>query len=328
MTKRKITALSFVSILALVLSIPSCKKYDLLPNTNTDELFSDLSDYHIFQGIPSDLNPAAGYELYELSTALFSDYAEKQRLIKVPEGLKMEALSDGLPAFPDGTILVKTFFYYRDARDKTKGKRILETRLLIKSGSGWNAGTYLWNKDQTDARLINDGLDRTVNWIDASGNPKVIAYHVPNINECGTCHNSNEGIIPIGPKLRNLNFIVNRHGLQVNQLQYLQDSSLLSQVDISKTGALPDWRNTTNSLEERARAYLDINCAHCHKKDGLASDTKLIFDYEMPIDETNILDRKNSILDKFSEGSMPKLGTTVVDKEALELLKTFLGSKK
>ncbi|MCP2937417.1 hypothetical protein NK983_32460, partial [Salmonella enterica subsp. enterica serovar Typhimurium] len=83
-----------------------------------------------------------------------SDYAEKQRLIKIPVGTKINALDDGLPNFPDGSIIVKTFYYYNNKKDTARGKRIMETRLLIKHVGKWNAATYIWNQDQTDAKLI------------------------------------------------------------------------------------------------------------------------------------------------------------------------------
>jgi hypothetical protein len=36
----------------------------------------------------------------------------------------------------------------------------------------------------------------------------------------------------------------------------------------------------TASLDDRARAYLDANCAHCHAKDGPAAGTKVYWDRE------------------------------------------------
>ncbi|HEY0667357.1 MAG TPA: hypothetical protein VGD22_04220, partial [Sphingobacteriaceae bacterium] len=80
-----------------------------------------LSDYKIFQGSPANLIPANDYKLYELSSQLFTDYAEKQRLIKVPGTAQITATGDGLPHFPDGTIMVKTFYYYLDKRTQNKG---------------------------------------------------------------------------------------------------------------------------------------------------------------------------------------------------------------
>ena len=60
---------------------------------------------------------------FELSTSLFTDYAEKQRLIKLPANTKLIGISDGLPEFPDETVLAKTFYYYVDKSDSTKKKK-------------------------------------------------------------------------------------------------------------------------------------------------------------------------------------------------------------
>ena len=95
----------------------------------------NLSAYTIFEGIPADLMPSSDFHLLELSSILFTDYAYKQRLVKVPEGTQMTRLNDGSIDFPDGTILTKTFFHYNDERDTSLGKRIIETRLLIKESN-------------------------------------------------------------------------------------------------------------------------------------------------------------------------------------------------
>src|SRR6187402_749632 len=110
----------------LVLHFQSCKEDDLLESENNIEMSDKLSDYSIFQGDQSNLIPVDGYEPYEVSTQLFSDYAEKQRLIKIPGGSKIIASDDGLPDFPEGTFLVKTFYYFNDKRDVSKGKKIIE----------------------------------------------------------------------------------------------------------------------------------------------------------------------------------------------------------
>src|ERR1044072_1103682 len=108
-------------------------------------LMPRLSDYKIFAGDPAALIPGNGFQLYELATGLFTDYAEKQRLIKLPAGKTMLAVNEGLPQFPDSTILVKTFYYFNDKREPSKGKRLIETRLLVKDNGQWTAGTYVWN---------------------------------------------------------------------------------------------------------------------------------------------------------------------------------------
>ena len=255
--------------------LESCNKDGLTHIGNSIPLYSRLSDYPIFHGNPSDLVPDGDFQLYELATRLFTDYAEKQRLLKIPVGFKMSATDEGLLNFPEGTIIVKTFFYYMDKRDTTKRKEIIETRLLIKSKKGWSVGTYVWDKNQTDAQLLTTGMNTTVNWIDDKGNGRVISYHIPSVNECGTCHQSGNAIIPIGPKVRNLNRLIFRNNNNINQLQYFYNIGIYRFPNPSSYAALPDWENPNDNLEQRARAYLDVNCAHCHKEKGFASDVDL-----------------------------------------------------
>ncbi|HEX6429997.1 MAG TPA: hypothetical protein VF008_20025, partial [Niastella sp.] len=80
-------------------------------------LLPKLSDYNIFTGDRAMLTPGNGFHLYELATGLFTDHAEKQRLIKVPAKQRITAVHDGMPQFPDGTTLVKTFYYFNDKRN-------------------------------------------------------------------------------------------------------------------------------------------------------------------------------------------------------------------
>lgn len=147
------------------------------PKTMTFE--QSLSAYDLFDATPADLIPGADVHLLELNSVLFSDYAHKQRLVKVPQGTQMARLSDGSIDFPEGTILTKTFYYYHDERDTSLGKRIIETRLLIKESDTWNVATYIWNQAQTDASLELNGLDSEVSWINEDGRNLSTMYHVP-----------------------------------------------------------------------------------------------------------------------------------------------------
>lgn len=316
-----LTITSFSSLL-----ISSCNEDGLMPVNNNIQMLPKLSSYNIFHGDPSALTPDQDFHLYELATELFTDYAEKQRLIKLPQGYQMTARDGGLPDFPDGTMFVKTFYYFNDKRDPSRGRKIIETRLIIKSDSKWNAGVYLWNDKQTDAALVTTGLNKTVNWIDQQGNGNVISYHIPSNRECATCHNSSGRIIPIGPKLRNLNIDITRNATTINQLVYFFDSGILNAADPASIPVLPAWHSGTYTLNERARAYLDVNCAHCHNPDGVASNTKLIFSYETPIGNTNIKERKNAIRNQFESGGMPRIGTSIVHEEGLELIRTYIES--
>ncbi|MCF0075803.1 hypothetical protein LZD49_35380 [Dyadobacter sp. CY261] len=129
---------------------------------NTASLPTKLSDFRLYEGRPADLRPGKDYTEYELATTLFTDHAHKQRLIKLPARTKLFPSGDGLPDFPDSTILVKTFYYYVDNRDTAKGRHLLETRILVKDKSKWNVGTYVWNEAQTEAVLQTRGTDEKV----------------------------------------------------------------------------------------------------------------------------------------------------------------------
>ncbi|MCF0075305.1 c-type cytochrome [Dyadobacter sp. CY261] len=318
----------FTRALALLLSLVilsnySCNQQDEIA---VNEMLPRLSDYAIFNGNASDLVPNADYKLYELASTLFTDYAEKQRLIKVPAGKTIKAVNDGLPDFPDGTVIVKTFYYFHDKRDISKGKNIIETRLLIKKDNHWKVGVFKWNREQTDAILFTSGDYQSVNWIGLDGKANVISYRFPSNADCRTCHQSDDDVVPIGPKIRNLNINVARNGVSVNQLTHLADEGVLNRVKPTWFSVLPDYHNTSLSVEHRARAYLEVNCAHCHSDGGFAGNRRPRFGYEYSLQSSNILAEKATMVQRMGNGQMPKLGNTVLDKEGTDLVIKYLNS--
>ncbi|MEL7534414.1 MAG: hypothetical protein AAFN10_24120 [Bacteroidota bacterium] len=296
------------------------------PQTTVFE--QNLSAYNIFTGDPADLIPADDYHLMELSSILFTDYAHKQRLVKVPAGTKMTRLNDGTIEYPDGSILTKTFFYQNDERDASLGKRIIETRLEIKESGTWNIATYRWNSDQTEATLALDGSDTQVNWISADGSSQSTLYHVPSQNECMTCHQSNSSISPIGPTLRNLNRMVERNGTELNQLLHLQAVGALNDFDVNQVSKIVDYNDASAALSERGRAYLDINCAHCHNPSGwdYATERQFDFRYETPLEQSGILFEEEKISNALLDREMPFIGTTILDQEGVNLMIEYLES--
>ncbi|WP_299228639.1 fibronectin type III domain-containing protein [uncultured Psychroserpens sp.] len=291
------------------------------------EFRQNLSELNLFSGTLSDLNPSVYVFEYNLHSTLFSDYAHKQRLIALPTGASMTYDGDGLPLFPENTVIAKTFFYNNNETDLSLGKRIIETRILIKIDGDWVSGDYRWNDAQTEATLDPIGGDVPVTWIDAEGESNSITYRIPSDTDCLTCHQTNGDLTPIGPKLRTLNFSTNG----INQLQALIDSNLLDGVaDPATIGELPKWTDTENyTLEQRARAYFDINCAHCHIEGGFCEvQSSLRLAFETSLEDSNIVSRKNSIINRISnynEGfSMPFIGTTIVHEEGVEILLEYL----
>lgn len=296
------------------------------PQTVTFE--QKLSAYNIFSGNPIDLTPNDGFHLYELSSVLFTDHAHKQRLIKIPSGTQIDYDGNDSLHFPNGTIIVKTFYYYNDERDSSKGKRVIESRLLIKENGVWNAGSYLWNQSQTDATLALNGSETQVSWLNSDGYQLSTQYRVPSMNECGTCHQSKSTLIPLGPTPRNLNRNVQRHGASLNQIEYLQSENLLEAFLVSGISQIVDYKNPDVALKERGRAYLAMNCAHCHNPNGWnkASQRRFDFRYETPLSQTGIPSKQEKIHRVLSNGEMPLIGTTMLDHDGINLVTDYLKS--
>ena len=288
----------------------------------------NLSSYNVFQGTMSDLIPSDDFKLLELSSTLFTDYAYKQRLVKVPHGMQMTRLNDNSIDFPDGTILTKTFFYYDDERDPSSGKKIIETRLLIKKNNTWNAATYTWNESQTDATLHLNGVNTPISWINKNGVKRSTTYQVPTRNQCISCHQSNLRMKPLGTTLRNLNVNIKRNGSTLNQLTHLQNTGILNKFSIHQIDQIVNYNDSNASISERGRAYLEMNCAHCHNPNGweLPASEGFDFRYETPLNQTGILGEQDNIIELISNGEMPFLGTTVIDDEGLALLIQYIQS--
>lgn len=240
---------------------------------NTPKAKSKLSDYQFFEGNLADLKPQKGVFQYQLNTPLFSDYAEKLRFVYLPEGSTVEYNNKEVFDFPIGSVIIKNFYYPLDFRDASKGRRIMETRLLLHETDGWNALEYVWNDEQTEAFLEVAGDTKTVSYVYADGKKKSHEYSIPNLNQCKGCHNRNEKMTPIGPSARQLNGELNGQ----NQLLHLAELGILKNLPaISEVPKASVWNDpTTGSLDERARIWLDINCAHCHRPEGPASTSGL-----------------------------------------------------
>ncbi len=225
--------------------------------------------------------PNAGVTPYALNTPLFSDYAEKTRLLYLPPGTHARYQPTGALDLPVGAVLIKTFAYPADFRRPDENVRKLETRLLIHRRSGWVAYAYVWNEDQTQAVLKRAGKRLPVSFIDAKGQAREVDYRVPNQNQCKECHSLSGRLAPIGPKARNLNGSFAYPEGAENQLAHWTRTGMLTGApapDQSPRTAV--WNNPAEPLEARARAYLDGNCGHCHNPKGMASNTGLNLDLE------------------------------------------------
>lgn len=288
---------------------------------------TNLSDMGIYTGTFSDLTPADGVQLYELNSTLFTDYAKKQRLVRLPNDTKLEYNnSDLLPKFPDNTLIAKTFYYYVNEGDPSQGKQIIETRVLLKIEGSWQVGNYVWNGSMTDAVYSEAGSVDPISYIDTNGETQNINYVIPSKTDCFTCHNNDENTFPIGMKLRSMNFTPSY--VSQNQLDYFSGIGLLDGVNSASISILPDWTDESLDIFSRARAYIDINCAHCHQPGGPVSNFGLDFRLETPYEDTGIYANRGEIEARTQSNipsyMMPQLGRTIIHNEAVVMLLQYL----
>jgi uncharacterized repeat protein (TIGR03806 family) len=260
-----------------------------------------LSDWHVVYADGGHLALNAGVVPYDLNAPLFSDYAHKLRTIWMPQGAAATYDATASFDFPVGTIISKTFYYplpkgapkgaRRDAKSVARTYassggdidlakvRLVETRVLVRREGGWDALPYVWNAAQTDAELARTGDAKPLELVSDDGAREAFTYVVPNENQCAGCHVvdlKTKQIAPIGTKARHLNRDYAYAAGSENQLVHLTKLGYLR--DMPGAGSTPknaDWRDVKQSLDARARAYLDINCGHCHNAKGPANTTAL-----------------------------------------------------
>ncbi len=235
----------------------------------------NLSDYNLFAGNDPRGPATERGVLYDLTTPLFSDYANKYRFAFVPEGETATYNAADVFDFPVGTIITKTFTFDLPGG----GEQIVETRLLIHREAGWKALVYLWNEDETEAAFTPEGAAVAVDLLRTDGSEASIVYEVPDANQCAGCHTGfNDPMDVIGPKARLLNRPDPGDATgTTNQLVTWHDLGILDVAVVPENEPrLPVWDDPTDgTLAERARAYLESNCAHCHSPVGRAGFTSL-----------------------------------------------------
>jgi len=261
---------------ALTLTLAACGGDDSPPSDEPASATPEnLEALELFEDAVEQ-TPAEGVVPYDVNAVLYADEAEKLRFMVVPAGETATYDAMGFWDYPDGTTFVKTFFFYVDARDPGQGRRLLETRIIRRDEGEWTGRTYIWNDAQTKATRYKVGKTLIVDWIDANGEDHRQPYRVPNDNECKTCHSKSHEFEPLGPRTRQLNRDHEYDGVEQNQIDHLVELGWVSgdTGDVTDRFTLADPYGS-DTVERRARSYLDANCSHCHRPGGEAGSTAL-----------------------------------------------------
>ena len=216
---------------------------DALVSADKD-LPSTLAETYLFRNGQPD-RPVDGVHRFDVKVPLWSDGAIKTRFLFVPPG-KTIGLNPATKNFiiPAGTTLAKNF--------ATASGKNVETRIITyKGGTEWAFATYVWQEDGSTIKNEYPST-HTVEGTD---------FRIPSVSECEMCHNGGERILGFAPHQQNF---INTDG--ENELERLAEENLFDPPvrELLKVKPLDDPSDTSLFLNERVRAYMDVNCSSCH----------------------------------------------------------------
>lgn len=292
----------------------------------------------LFESV-ADHRPVLGVWSYSINVPGWHDGAGAERFLAVPGSAQIGFKSGASWDFPEGTALVQTL-----SRSTARGEppRRIETRILLRFQGEWAGYGYRWNDEQTEAQLVpREGANAT--WADGS------SWRFPSRAECMTCHS------------RAANFVLGLTDAQMNrdetyadgmrnQLRHLADRGLFSAPlpdPLEKLPRLPDPTDPAAGLEERARAYLAVNCAMCHVAAG-GGNARMELGLATPMREMHLIGarprhdtfgienamlvapgepERSVLLERLARrgtGQMPPLVLRVVDEAGVRLLRQWI----
>jgi putative heme-binding domain-containing protein len=331
-----------------------------------------LSATGLFASV-ADHTPAPGVYRFEINARQWQDFATAEYLVGLPgtSGVTDHERERPLPGsradwhnfrlhFPKDAVLVKTISLEME-RGNPATRRRVETQLLHFDGEHWRGYSYAWRDDQSDADLVPaDGAEKVFAVADSvyGGGKREQVWTFHNRVQCAQCHNQwARYSLAFNPE--QLNRTVPTPAGEMNQLTWLGELGLWNRVsrddmprppftsaELKKQPRLADPHGS-GPLADRARAYLHVNCAHCHRFGGggavdfeLHAFTDLgkkVIDAPPTRGTFNLPDVRviapgdpgRSILyfrmAKFGAGRMPQLGSEYPDPHGLTLIRDWIG---
>jgi len=318
-------------------------------SSSTDEsLFpTTLSETNFFSDTAT-LTPNPGIVPYRPNLKFWSDHANKSRWFHIPDSADSIGFEEDAPwTFPEGMIWAKHFELEMERGNPASARRV-ETRFLVKQASGVYGVSYVWNDEETEATLAPaGGLDLAFE-VTADGTTGIQQWRVPSHGECLTCHGEAPGYA-LSFNTRQLNREADNDELGSGNLLTLLENAGYLENYAHDPKELPRHvrpGQTEHSLEQRVRAYLDVNCAYCHQPRGGSPDSwnglagLKLFETGLingrigePLDPSHRLvvpgDHNKSIIWNRATASngytrMPPLATSLVDEEGAELLMEWI----
>jgi len=335
--------------------------FELKPNKTTAitaNFPKKLSDTGLFYSTAKH-QLANGVLPYEINTEMWSDGANAERFIALPGSATISKFTKGdfskgetkdAWRFPSNTVFARTIYVELERGNPTSRRR-LETQILHNTGDDWRAYSYHWTKDQKDAVLYEgDGKEESYQIKDPiTGRNSSWTWRYSNRTECMVCHLTRTGTIHSFTPFQ-LDKTVTAGNQSANQLELLKRLGLFEHP-APKYSRMASLTDESASVNDRARAYLHVNCSHCHRFGGSGAST-IDFRWEMANDKILAIDvaptqgtfsltnphvitpghPEESVLlyrfTKLGRGHMPYLGAQEVDLTAMKLLERWISELK
>lgn len=336
--------------------------YRLVPNAaakTRSDFPHRLSQTGLFRST-RDHEPAPGVVPFVVNVPLWSDGTTADRLLAVPGNGRITLDPKGNWQLPEGSVLARTVSIEME-KGKPESRRRIETQVLHLEADSWRPYSYAWTDDQSDAVLVDaKGSSRTVAVVDPSapGGKRTLDHRIHARVECILCHNpwvekkttvfGPQSASPLSMNTAQMNRPSRYGEQQINQLTAFHEMGLLaSPPEPDKLPRLANPYDESGDLEQRVRAYWQVNCSHCHQFNAGGTAT-IALGIEVPLAETKTIgarpiqgtfgipgariiapgEPERSVLyyriSKLGGGRMPRVGSNQVDERALQLFHDWI----
>jgi putative heme-binding domain-containing protein len=334
--------------------------YRLVPNPvrESPSVFPRLLSQSGLFASTKDLRRAEGVTPYAINAEAWSDGTRGERLLAVPGDGRIALGEGGRFKLPEGSVLARTVTLDLTAGDAATRKR-LETQILHFESGSWRPYTYVWNDDQSDAALLDAaGAVRTFNVRDpnAPGGQRELKYRFAARSECALCHNpwveakntvfGRQSASPLAFDASQLDRTTSSKTNPENQLKALERFGYFEKP-LPPSQPLANPYDAAADLESRARAYLQVNCSHCHQFNA-GGATTIVLGASLPLAQTKTVNERPSQgsfgiddariiaagepdrsvlyyrIAKTGAGRMPRAGSHHVDPTAARLLADWI----
>jgi len=330
-----------------------------------------LSETGLFKDVAKH-EPAPGVLPFSINSEQFSDGATAERFVAVPGtgSILLHHKAKPIPRsqfsrsvdWPTDSVLVKTLSLLCSNGKETESRRV-ETQTLHFDGVDWQAYTYEWNEEQTDAVLVDKtGKSRTYQVFDSESpeDRRTQTWRFASRNECLRCHNpwseyslaftisQLKNQLPLdydGPRAKDQVDLFRRIGLfrdvvdEFDPYAKVDETALATPVELD--------RADSTDINLRARSYLHVNCGHCHRFNGGGS-SYIYLQHNLPLEKTKLVGirptqgsfgipnaqivapgepHRSALyfrLMKTGPGHMPHLGAKLVDERGAKLIHDWI----